>query len=754
MSLSGINFSGLSTGIDTDSIVKQLVGLAQRPVRILQARQQQIQQQQIAINQIAATLAGFQAAAAALDNTTSFSSVKATSSDTSVATVSASLGAQPGNHTLQVIQLAQAHRLAATPQTSQTTPLGVSGQIVINGKAINIAASDTLQTIASHINSAKVGVNATIISTEANSYTLVLTSQNTGTANTIQLSDTGTSTILRTTLGLIDAGTSIANPITNGAASSRFADSSSSVGTLLGLTAPQSGTVQIDGVDIAIDFATDSLSAIASKINAAAIPGVSASIVATTDPVSGASRQELHIVGDSTPTFADSNNILTNLGILSNTPTNELAAAKDAIFSINGLQATRRSNTISDVISGVTFTLLKDADTPSTQITINTDIETIKSNIKTFVNQYNQLIRTIKDLASFDPETLTGGPLFGDVTVQSLMDSLTQRVTDSISGLSGPYVALSQVGITLDQTGTLHINDSQLTAALETNLADVEKLFRAIGVASDSSVSYVSSTEKTRPSTSTGYAIYITQVAAQATLTASTQHTADDNPNVETLTFTGIQFGASGYTVFLDPYSTLDGIVSKINADSTLSAILTASNVEGRLRLTAKQYGSAYSFTVVSSQPAANNNSGIGNTPVDATGLDVAGTINGEAASGKGQFLTGNTGNANTEGLQIRVTATVAGSLGTVTFTKGIANQVKEFAAGSTDFISGTLTLYSRAMDEQVSEIGKEIAALQERIKSEESRMRAEFAAMEAAVSQIRAASVGLAGLTNLYIQR
>lgn len=754
MSLSGINFSGLSTGIDTDSIVKQLVNLAQRPVRLLQARQQQIQQQQIAINQIAATLAGFQAAAAALDSTTSFSSVKAISSDTAVATVSASLGAQPGNHTLQVTQLAQAHRLAAAAQTSQTSPLGVSGQIVINGKAINVAASDTLQTLASNINSAKVGVNASIISTEANSYTLVLTSQNTGIANTVRLSDTGNGTILRTTLGLINASTSIANPITNGAASARFVDSSSSIGTLLGLTAPQSGTIQIDGVNVNIDFATDSLSAIAGKINAAAIPGVTASIVATTDPVSGASMQELRIVGASTPTFTDSNNILTNLGILSNTPTNELTVAKDATFVIDGLQATRSSNTISDVISGVTFTLLKDAGSPTTQITISSNLDAIKGNIKTFVDQYNQLVRSVKDLASYDPETKTGGPLFGDVTVQNVLDSVTQRVTDAISGLSGPYVALSQVGITLDQTGMLNMNDSELSRALETNLADVEKLFRAIGVATNSSVSYVSSTEKTRPSTSAGYAIYITQAATQATLTAGMQHTADDNPNVETLTFTGAQFGGGGYTLFLDPNSTLDDIVSKINANSTISAVLTASNVGGRLTLTAKQYGSAYSFTVVSSQPAANNNSGIGNTPVDAIGLDVAGTINGEAATGKGQFLTGNTGNPNTEGLQIRVTSTVTGSLGTLTFTKGAANLIKEYAAGSTDFISGTLTLYARAMDEQVSEIGEEIAALQERIKNEESRMRAEFAAMESAVAKIRAASSGLASLINLYVQR
>src|SRR3989440_193425 len=233
MSLSGINFSGLGSGIDTDSIIKQLIALGQRPIDQVKTREQQVKQQQTAINQVAASVAALQAAAAALDTPSGFALTTADSSDATVATVSANSGAQVGSHTLQVTQLAQAHRIGAAAQPSQTAALGASGQIVVNGKAINVSASDSLQAVASNINAAQAGVNATIVSTAANSYTLVLSGTKSGAANAVSLSDTAGGAILRTTLGLIGAGTSIRNAITNGAASNLFSDSSTSIGTLL-----------------------------------------------------------------------------------------------------------------------------------------------------------------------------------------------------------------------------------------------------------------------------------------------------------------------------------------------------------------------------------------------------------------------------------------------------------------------------------------------------------------------------------------
>lgn len=745
MSTSGINFAGLGTGIDTESIIQQLLKIDSQPIQALQARQQAIQQQQAAVNQISAAISGLQAAAATLTSPTAFSVVQGTTSDATVATITAGAGAQPGSHTLQVLQLAQAQKLASASQSSITTPLGVSGQFVINGKAISVNATDTLQTLVAAINTAQAGVNASIVSTAAGSYTVVLSAANTGTANAISLSDVGAGTILQNTLGILQSGSAIRSPITNGAASALFSDSSTSVGTLLGLTSPSAGTVQINGVSVNIDFSTDSLTAIAGKINAAGIPGVSATVVAVTDPVSGASRQQLQIVGSSTPTFTDANNILANLGILQHTPASQLAAAKDATFTLDGLNITRSSNTVSDVLSGVTINLLKDAGQPTANLTISADINTIKSNIQAFVNQYNQIIKTFNNVASFDPQTLTSGPLFGDVTIQNAVNSITQIMTGSVTGLSGTST-LAQLGITLDQTNQLNIDDATLTNALNSNLSAVAKVFQAVGTSTDSGVAFISATEKTKPSPSAGYPINITQLATQATVTAGTQHTADNNPDVETLTFTGNPF-PGGKTLLLNANSTLDGIVSQINADPTLSAVLTASNAGGYLKLTSKLYGSAQAFTVVSSQPAASNNSGIGNTPVSASALDVAGMINGEPATGNGQFLTGAAGNANTDGLQIRITAPTTGSHGPIVFTQGIAALVKYFANDATDSLTGTLSLYSNSLGDQVTDISSTIKEMQAALSDEETRLRQQFTAMETAVVQLRAAASGLGGL-------
>lgn len=748
MSLSGINFSGLGSGIDTESIISQLSKIDQQPIVKLQQQQQRIRQQQTALAQITAIVTGLQSAASTLNGINGFSLVKAVIGDDTIAKITAQAGAQTGSHSLTISQLAQSQKLGSATLASQTAPLGVSGQIIINGKAITVAGTDSLQTIAANINSAQTGVNASVITPSSGSYKLVLTATNSGTANQISLSDAGSGTILQSTLGLIGGTTSIRNPVTNGAASNLFADSSTSIASLVGLTAPPSGTVQINGVSVSLDLGTDSLTAILGKINAAAIPGVTASVVSTTDPNTGASRQQLKIVGASTPTFTDSNNILTTLGVLQNGATNELVAAKDAQFKLDGIDITRSSNTVTDVISGVTLNLLKDASTPTTTFDVTSDVDSIKDNIKSFVDQYNQLVSAVGQLSTFDPSTLDEGPLFGDVTTQNLVNSVTDILTGSVQGLTGTKTLLSQIGITLDKTNILNVNESDLTAALNSNLSDVAKIFKAAGTAADSAITFVSGSQKTRASGASGYAIDVTQVATQGSVAAPTQHSANDNPDSEVLTFAGGQFPSGGMTIAINPNSTLDDIVAQVNADKSISAIVTAANVGGFLQLTAKQYGSSYSFTVHSSQAAAANNSGIGIDTLIGTGVDVAGTINGEAATGNGQFLTGNAGNANTDGLQIRVTSNTTGSKGTITFTSGLAAQAFYYAQSAADSLTGSLTQYSSALGAQVDDISSSIKDLQDHVKERETQLRLRFAAMEAAVVRIKAAGNGLNGLT------
>src|SRR5205085_2587060 len=121
------------------------------------------------------------------------------------------------------------------------------------------------------------------------------------------------------------------------------------------------------------------LSTIASNINAA-FGKTYANVVTVTDPISGASKQQLQISGVSGPgQIVDDNNVAANLGLIQRNygSGRELTAAQDAHFTLDGLAASRATNAFSDAISGVTINLLK--DTGTTTINVSQDTSSIKS---------------------------------------------------------------------------------------------------------------------------------------------------------------------------------------------------------------------------------------------------------------------------------------------------------------------------------------------------------------------------------------
>lgn len=735
-STSGISFSGLASGIDTDSIITKLMSIKNEEVTNLQSQQTTLQNKQTAIGQITALVTALKSAAANLDSSSTFGAVTATSSNTSAVSVSASNGAAAGVHTIKISTLAQKQQIAGATFSSNSDPLGLTdGQIEINGHTVNIASTDTLQMIAANINSANAGVNATILSPSSGQYELVLSSSNSGTSNTMSISDVGSGTLASTSLGLISGSS-------NSETSFAFTDSATSIGTLLGQSSPSSGTVTINGQSVAIDFNTDTLSTIADRINATSGVGVTASVVAVTDSSTGTTKQQLKLSGASSATIVDSNNILANLGIVRNTAANQLTAATDASFTLDGVAMTRSSNHVTDALSNVTIDLLQDTNTPTANLTVASDTSTIKSNINSFVSAFNSVIAKIDDLTAFDADTLTSQTLFGDTQVLSLKDTLVSELTDNMPGLTGDVKALSQIGISLDTSNQLEVDDTTLSSALSNNLDSVMKLFRATGVATNNSVSYVSSTDKTQASGSAGYAVNITQAAQQATYTGSTSSASGLS---ETLTFTGGAFGSSGHVVSIAAGSTLADVVAKLNGDSTVSGILGASISNGVLKLTTKQYGSAATFTVSSSQALANSVSGIGSTSQTVSGVDVAGTINGETATGNGQYLTGASGNATTDGLQLRITSAVTGSLGTITVSTGAASLAENISNSATDSIDGSLVVYSKQLGDQSDEITDQITSVKARLAIEEDQLREQFTAMETALTKLDSVSSSLA---------
>ena len=169
-------------------------------------------------------------------------------------------------------------------------------------------------------------------------------------------------------------------------------------------------------------------------------------------------------------------------------------AATDASVTVDGVTFARSTHTISDIIPGVTLNL---ESLGSGTLTITTDNTAIALNIQDFVDAFNELIGFIDEQTEFNPETFKTGVLFGNFSVQSLETTLRRIVSGPVTGGSGTFGFLSQIGITTQDDGTLILDEVKLDQALTTDLDSVVSLFTSSGSASDANVTFVGFTDNT-----------------------------------------------------------------------------------------------------------------------------------------------------------------------------------------------------------------------------------------------------------------
>lgn len=790
-------FSGLSSGIDTAGIISQLQAVAQKPIANLQNTAGGYSDSLTAWQDFNSRLSSLQTTTNVLTQAGTFKSVSGSSTNTLAASFTANAGATLGDHSLTISQLAQAQKVVSASQSSGSIALGLAGTFNLNGKSITAKASDTLADIAVKINAAGAGVTANVVHVSASDFRLTLTGSATGAANAFSAADSGSDTVLAK-LGVVAGAPAIRQTITpaagqTGAASLALGSAAQTIANVLGLPAtpaPASGSVTINNTAVPIDLNTDSLSSIANKINAAQIAGVSAQVVAVPDAngtVNAGSKQQLQIVSsnqDSTgnavaPTFGDSSQILATLGVVQQGYTNVIAAAKDAKFNLDGLDLTRSSNIISDAIPSATIKLLSGTPAAPTTSTLsvaqNTD-STVAA-VTSFVNAYNGIQDFITLQNQFTPSSTTANgttaatsPLFGDSTVASIQNTLNQ----ALSAVSG-NTTLEDIGITYNNTGKLTVDTNVLTTALQNDPAKVAHLFGQTGQADNGAVTFVGATSKTVATTGTGYSVQVSQAATQASGTASVAQTSANTGAPETLTFGGTLF-ASPVSLTLTQGNTLQDTVNQINSNSQLNGKIYASvdSASGKLQLSAQQYGAGNGFSVLSNLAAGSSNSGIGDGTTGSTavadGTDVAGTINGEAALGKGRTLTGSAGNATTDGLSLLVSASPAdiaaapgynasthsASFGHVSFVKGVANGLNSALTQILDPTQGSIIGAENSLNSQIADTQAQITSLQQSVSDYTDYLRTTFSAMETRVSQLQAqgsafaAQIGSAATTGV----
>ena len=620
-----VSLSGLVSGINVQQLISNLSAAYQQPIMVLESQQQSYQTTLSAWGTLQSSLSSLQSSMSSLQNLSSVNNRSVSLSNNNAATATVSANAATGSYSLSNIVLAQSQSIYSQDFSSASSGAVGTGTLQIqvgSGAVTNVAigsSNNTLDGIASAINTANAGVNAAVVYD--------------GTGYRLTLTGTGT-------------GASSAFSVTTSGATGSLANLSYSSGSS-GMTLSQ--------------------------------------------------------------------------------------AAQNAGVSINGLAVTSASNTISGAIPGVSLNLLQASG--STTLQVSASNSAFVGAVQSFTTAFNQTMGTINQLTAYNAQAGSGGPLLGDASVQGLRTQLLNLISGQGVGVASgsAYNSLGSVGLGLTSSGTISLNTSTLSTALNSDFNSVAGLFGQVGSTSNANVQYVSAGSSTQAGT---YALNVSQAATQATVSGSAAVPTSGIAQNESLT---ISSGSSSVVVSLASGSSLATIVNTINDTLQQSGVtgLTASNQNGYLEIQSNAYGSAQSFSVVSNVAAGASGTGIGTSSLAASGTDVVGTVNAETTSGVGQNLTV-TGPGNALGLQLQVMGSTTGNLGTVTVSQGLYQQMNSLLTQALNSQNGFVAAAQNGIASSINGLSAQITTLQQSASNQTSLLTQQFAAMQSQLSQLQ----------------
>lgn len=325
-------------------------------------------------------------------------------------------------------------------------------------QVLKATPADTSILTATAASSAVAGTYSVEISSLAQSQQLVAAGQASSTATI----GGGTTTTLSFDFGTISGGSF--NAVSGTYTGASFASNGGGVKT------------------VTIDNTNNTLEGIRNAINAANI-GVSATIV------NDGSASPYRLVLSSNTSGASNSMSISVSGdaaissLISNDPTgtqnlSQTVTAQNANLKVNGIAVTKSSNTVTDAIQGVTLNLSK-TTTSATTLTVSKDSSATTASAESLVKAYNDLYNVLKGVSAYDPVTKIGGALQGDSSIRSMLSQLRTILSTSVSG--GSYSMLAEVGITTQAGGTLKLDSTKFTAAVNSNQTDVTNLFASSG---------------------------------------------------------------------------------------------------------------------------------------------------------------------------------------------------------------------------------------------------------------------------------
>ncbi len=154
--------------------------------------------------------------------------------------------------------------------------------------------------------------------------------------------------------------------------------------------------------------------------------------------------------------------------------------ASDSVVEVDGQTATRSSNSITDVIQGVTLDLksMQSSTDSAVNVSVSLDTAAITKTITDFVTGYNNLHSTTDNLGKYGGSSgASGGPLMGDSTLRGIKGQLRQETTGTVSSASSNYNSLAMIGISIGKDGVMSLDSSKLNTALSSNISSVSDVF-------------------------------------------------------------------------------------------------------------------------------------------------------------------------------------------------------------------------------------------------------------------------------------
>ncbi len=149
-------------------------------------------------------------------------------------------------------------------------------------------------------------------------------------------------------------------------------------------------------------------------------------------------------------------------------------AAANASALINSVPVSSTSNTLSNIVDGMTLTLKKET-TAAVEVSTAPDKEAIKKKVEAFVTAYNDLNKELLAHTRYDATSKSGGTLQGDSAAVSLRAALRATVRGN-SSASSMFTRLADIGFDVKQDGSITLDNSKLDNGVA-NLGELKKLF-------------------------------------------------------------------------------------------------------------------------------------------------------------------------------------------------------------------------------------------------------------------------------------